>query len=321
MKVLVVRFSAIGDCVLAAWPVTAIRRKYPDAEIVWACESRCAPVIDTSTLASGLAQFPRERWKQRRWSPATWREQILYYTGLRKHRFDLGIDFQGHSKTALCLRLAAPARRFAARSTDVFAKWLNPVKFEWDTQRHEVEEYMRFVGMIESFETPTRPIVPDLSEERRAIRSLVDSRSRVVTIQTGAGAEDKRYPLGSWEAVAGALIEQGFTVAAIGAKSDARLETNGVVDWVGKLDLRHALAAVAESAIHLAGDTGTGHVAAASGVPVVSVFGPTPPERFRPYSDNAIVLKQSNSTASVTPDQVLSAVARLVPHHEPAISD
>ncbi|MBC8063619.1 MAG: hypothetical protein H7Y17_02220, partial [Chlorobia bacterium] len=41
------------------------------------------------------------------------------------------------------------------------------------------------------------------------------------------------------------------------------------------------MSAVAHSTIHLAADTGTGHMAAAFGVPFVSVFGPTDPKLFR----------------------------------------
>lgn len=321
LKILVVRFSAIGDCVMAAWPVTAIRQKYPDAEIVWACESRCGPVIDHKRLVTELSAFPRERWKRLRWSPMTWMEQIRQYSSLRKHRFDLGMDFQGHSKTALCLRLASPKRRFSARATDAFSKRLNPVDFHWDATRHEVDEYFRFLQTIEEFNPVERPFVPDVSEGRSAIRAEIGAGSKLITIQTGAGADDKRYPIDRWERVAESFIDHGFTVGVLGGPSDPRLPANGSVDWVGKLDLRGAIAAVAESAVHLAGDTGTGHIAAAYGVPTVSIFGPTPSARFRPYSSTSVVLQRGTRTDSVEPSEVLSAAYALLPHHEPAISD
>ena len=67
------------------------------------------------------------------------------------------------------------------------------------------------------------------------------------------------------------------------------------------------MAAVAESHLHLAGDTGTGHIAAAYGTPVVSVFGPTPPERYRPWSARARVLRDdSKSVEAVSPDLILA---------------
>ena len=72
-----------------------------------------APVVDENRLVNSVAEFPRDKWKANRWSPATWREQLRAYAGLRKHKFDWGLDLQGHSKTALALRIAKPKRRLA----------------------------------------------------------------------------------------------------------------------------------------------------------------------------------------------------------------
>ena len=96
-RVLIVRFSAIGDCIMAAWPVSSIRKAWPDSWIAWAVQMRCSPVVDTATLVDSRHIFPRERWKRSGWSPAVWREQLVAYSRLRRQRLDYGFDFQGHS--------------------------------------------------------------------------------------------------------------------------------------------------------------------------------------------------------------------------------
>ena len=70
-RFLLVRFSAIGDCVLSAWAATAIRHKYPEAYLCWAVESRCAAVVDRQRLVTRVCEMPRDRWKKARWSPKT----------------------------------------------------------------------------------------------------------------------------------------------------------------------------------------------------------------------------------------------------------
>ncbi|MBX7135486.1 MAG: glycosyltransferase family 9 protein [Fimbriimonadaceae bacterium] len=311
MKVLLVRFSAIGDCVMAAYAATAIRRQNPDAEIVWAAETRCCPVIDDVNLANRVNEVPRDRWKKEH----KILEPLRHFLSLRKVGFDYGFDFQGHSKTAICLRLARPKVRWAARATDEFARRLNPTLLhDPNIPEHEVELNMRLVRMWQpGLQIPERPIMPTLADERRKVRSLIRTEGRLVTIQTGAGADDKIVPPEHWAFVARALIAEGFTVAAIGAPGDPRVDEPCVQNLVGALTLREAMAAVAESALHLAGDTGSGHIAAAYGIPLVSVFGPTPPERYRPWSPTASVLRDpSKATAAVSPDLILSAaLARL----------
>ncbi|RYG34251.1 hypothetical protein EON81_16025, partial [bacterium] len=80
--------------------------------------------------------------------------------------------------------------------------------------------------------------------------------------------------------------------------------------YVGKLPLRETLALVQASRLHVASDTGTGHMAAAVGTPVISVFGPTDPAVFRPYAKRGIVLRDGSNPADVTLEKLESEVRR-----------
>jgi ADP-heptose:LPS heptosyltransferase len=313
-RFLVVRFSAIGDCVMSAWAATSIRQKHPDAYICWAVESRCAPVIDRQTLCSRVYEFPRDRWKKRRWSPATWREQIAAYARLRRMRFDYGIDLQGHSKTALCLRIANPQRRVQARATDSLAARLNPMIGDPPAGMHTVEWNQKALQILGDFELPERPIMPDVERAERGL----------ISISVSAGKSDKAYPAELWGQVAQELQVQGYRIAFLGGPTDASILLEGTEDYVGKLGLERTMAVVAGSDLHLAADTGTGHMAAAYGVPVVSVFGPTNPDVYRPYRTNrtdCIVLKESERTADVKPAQVIRAAQELLDRRRVAVSD
>ncbi|MBS1713814.1 MAG: glycosyltransferase family 9 protein [Armatimonadetes bacterium] len=300
MKVLIVRFAAIGDCVMTTWPVTALREHLPEAHIVWAVQDRCAPVVDTDRLVSSLHVVPRDAWKRRRWSPAVWREQVLSYTALRRSGIDVGFDFQGHSKTALMLRLSGAKERFASRATDALAARLNPpVPCEGE---HEVERGLSLVRHRFAVMAPLRTVMPEVA-------TLL--KRGYVSLQTGTGEPDKSYPAEKWRDVAHRLVSAGLRVVTTGSGSDPRLDVTGVEETVGTLGLRETLAVVAGSDVHLAGDTGTGHAAAAYGVPVVSLFGRTDPARFRPWTPKGDVLRPSRSVTDIAPDDVVEACLRL----------
>lgn len=288
---------------MTAWAATAIRQKMPDAEIVWAVDPRCSPVIERERLVSNLALFPRDRWKRQRWSPRVWREQILAYAGLRKHRFDVGFDFQGHSKTALCLRLANPARRFAARATDALAAKLNPPIGSRPDDVHTVEWNHRVICRHADFDLPERPIMPDFPHE---------PDRKLVTIMVGAGQPEKTYPAALWTEVARALLRAGLRIAFLGGPTDGPIQLEGSEDHVGKLPLEETMRMVACSAVHLASDTGTGHMAAAYGVPVVSVFSTMDPREYRPYTKRGIVLRQGADPSAVPPEAVIEAARSLL---------
>jgi ADP-heptose:LPS heptosyltransferase len=302
LNVLIVRFSAIGDCVMSAWAATAIRQRYPNANLVWAAESRCAPVIDRHKLASLVAEFPRDRWKRARWSPNTWREQMAAFARLRSIRFDVGFDLQGHSKTAVCLRLANPSQRFAARATDALAAKLNPVVPGREEGSHTVDWNHRVISAYEPFDRPEGPIMPPISGPKEG---------RLATISVSAGQPEKAYPLELWRHVANGLLSDGWRVEFLGGSNDPHIQLEGALDSVGMLPLGETMKRVAQSGVHLAADTGTGHMAAAYGVPVVSVFGPMDPREFRPYTDRGVVLREGRNPASVEPERVLEAARSL----------
>jgi ADP-heptose:LPS heptosyltransferase len=287
---------------MAAWAATAIRREHPEAFLGWAVESRCSPVIDRSELCSRVCEFPRDRWKKHRWSPGTWREQLASYARLRQLRFDYGIDLQGHSKTALCLRIANPEKRIAARATDSLAARLNPVHGIPRPGTHTVEWNQEVLSTLGYFEFPLRPTMAPAGEVQ----------PRLITISVSAGQPNKAYPLENWAAVAAHLRDAGYDVRFLGGPTDSKIAVEGTTDLVGELPLGKSMALVGQSRLHLAGDTGTGHMAAAYGVPVVSVFGPTDPAVFRPFTDRGTVLKQSERTADVSPQMVIEAAEAML---------
>ncbi len=306
---LIVRFSAIGDCVMASYVATAIRSALPQAVITWAVESRCMAMLDRERLLNRVVDFPRDRWHKARWSPGVWREQLGKFAELRKERYDFGMDLQGHSKTAICLRIARPTRRISAFATDTLAKRLNPLLAGDPDAKHRVERMMDAARTFGDFTVPERPIMPEPLPP--ATLGLPEGKP-IGTISTGAGAAIKQYPASQWAEVAEGLMARGFEVVLLGAVPDPRVQVVGAVNKVAQWNLTETLSAVAHSAIHLAADTGTGHMAAAFGVPFVSVFGPTDPKLYRPYSDRGTVLRRSENPGDVPPSEILAAVEGLL---------
>jgi ADP-heptose:LPS heptosyltransferase len=316
-RVLIARFSAIGDCVMSVPVAASIRRSFPEAGIVWAIEDRCVPVVDTERLVQHLHVFHRKRWKRERKSPRAWREQLLAYTSLRG-RFDFGIDLQGHLKTALCLRIAAPKHRISAYATDAVGRGLSRVAEGVRGERHCVEWYLEVLSQLGPFDRSVEFPMPKFEPERAELSPRLSVRP-LVTISVGAGEARKLYPIERWNEVGAALVALGYGVAFVGGPGDAAPSVEGALDLVGKLPLAQTMAAISLSRLHLAADTGSGHIAAAYGIPVVSVFGPTSAANYRPYQDGGIVLQNGPDPASVDPAEVIEAAARTLERTDHAV--
>ena len=269
-RFLLVRFSAIGDCVIATWAATAIRERYPDAYICWAAEERCLPVIDTARLINRVKDF--------------------------------GIDLQGHLKTAVCLKFSYPKQRIGCHATDAVSRMLNPFPESMPVDAHWVEWQNHVLNRLGTFTLPDRPIMP----------AVPPRQSRMVTISTSAGHPTKVYPAQKWAEVASQLLSEGFQITFLGGKGDPEVEVEGAQNCVGRLSLAESMAMVASSELHMAGDTGTGHMAAAYGVPVVSIFGHMDPRNYRPYTKNGRVLRRGTEARNIEPEEVLAAARDLM---------
>jgi heptosyltransferase-1 len=99
--------------------------------------------------------------------------------------------------------------------------------------------------------------------------------------------------------------EQGLleaAVAASGGAAQARV-----------CSLAQLIALTGRARLFIGGDTGPLHLAAARGIPVVAIFGPTNPARNGPFGGPGIVLRSPASTTSharrAQPDKSLLAIS------------
>jgi heptosyltransferase I len=296
-KILVVRFSAMGDCIMSAWALTGLRHTLPQAHITWAVQDRFAPVIDRSRLVDSIVFADTEHWKKHRGAPTTWLSQFRMFSALRKEKFDVAFDLQGQVKTAFCLRLSGATKRFATRTADGMAQRLNPSIDCLLGSVHEVEASHRLLNSWHEFQIPAKPLMPPVHE----------IPNNQIIIQTGSGHPHKKLSQNRWHQVAKELIAQGHEVTAIGGPSDDPIYTEGVTNLVGQINLERALDLVANAKLHISADTGTAHAASAYGVPAVTIFGKTDPNRYRPFGNNVTILRPGPEPDDITAEEIIRA--------------
>lgn len=301
-KVLIVRFSAIGDCVMTAWSVTSIRNEFPNAHITWAVEKRCRETIDCDHLVNQVAIFDRAKEPS---SLVRFQRLLRSYLSLREQRYDWGIDFQGHGKTALALRIARPRKRLAVSGSDFFSARLNPRLKAPAPGLHIIEKNQLALSYFGDFFLPERPLMP--------VPPLKSGQPDPdVVIAVGAGQPAKTWPISKWEETAHLLSQSGLQITFIGGAKDPHPRATLGRDCVGKLSLAESMALIARARIVLCGDTGAGHIAAAYGVPVVSIFGPTSPATYRPWTITGTVLHNGPSVDDVSVEEAVDAVLGMV---------
>ena len=355
-RILVVKLDEVGDFVLATPFLRGLRASAPQARIVLAVRPAVADLAAPCPHVDAVvAPHPKSGGgiDLRAVTPGA----AAAFAEAFRAGFDLTLvpryDFDRHGATAL----AANSR---ARAVLGFSETVTPWKASGNAGfdraythrltpppgRHEVEQnldLLRFAGGV--------PVDAGVelyltSEDRaEAARLLADAGGeRIIAVAPGAAALRREYPPERLAAViAVAAVALGARVAVLGtgleraaAERIAAALPGRVLDLTGRTGLRPAAAVIERTAGLIAMDSGPAHLGAAVGVPV-AVFSCHPeggnpnhyhaPERFRPWSDRALVLRPKTAVppcttscsagephciAAIDPDEAARAIAALL---------
>jgi heptosyltransferase-2 len=257
VKILVIRFSAIGDILLTFPVVEALQYKYPTAEIHFLTKPSNKPVLD---LLSSKVQ------------PRFLQESLLETANqLRGERYDLVIDLHNNLRTFLLqlLMLKGSWNRFRKLN---FQKWLF-TSFKWNTlpKVHVVERYAQAASV--------NPISVTLAvnNANHVVESLP---SNYVAWVLGATFSTKQYPLSK-------LIETierlDMPIVLLGGDKENLLASSlhahfpSLISYVGKTSLSEAALVLSKAKVVVTNDTGLMHLAAFYAKPMVCIWGNTVP--------------------------------------------
>jgi ADP-heptose:LPS heptosyltransferase len=170
--------------------------------------------------------------------------------------------------------------------------------------RHQAEESAELVRRagVQTLEPwPRLPLQADhLAEADRWLAENGVSRDRpICAMHLGAFYDVKLWPVQRFAGVAERLHrDRGTQIVVIGGPPEADLARTfaSSIDFpcaiaVGKTSLLLTAAIVARSDVFIGGDSGPAHIAAYVGAPVVVLFGPGNPEKYRPLSPRVIVMQ------------------------------
>lgn len=233
---------------------------------------------------------------------------------LRRQRFDAALLINHSFRSALTVFLAGiPVR--VGHDKEMRRRLLtHPVAYD-----EAVFEAWSSYDLLKPFGIDAereRPRLPITEEERRKGREMLQGAT--VGLQPGARYVEKQIPPDVTAAIGKALQADGHRIALLGGPDEAEsadrmaeLLGGNVVSLVGKTNVRGTLGALSELELMIGSDTGLMHLAAASGCPTVTVFGPTPARKWgHDYPPHSVLQAPDGQMANTSADAVLEAARR-----------
>jgi ADP-heptose:LPS heptosyltransferase len=114
----------------------------------------------------------------------------------------------------------------------------------------------------------------------------------------GMAMHSKRWPSEHFAQVADTLAaEFGWQVILLAGPEDSGIVNavrsqmqTPVTPFIGELSFAQIAALTNKASLYIGNDTGLSHIAAASGAPTVTIFGPSDPARYAPYTPRTLAL-------------------------------
>ena len=294
-RLLVVTLSNIGDVVLTTPVLEALATYFPNTIIDLFADARSAQLLTAAPYVGEIFLYNKR---------AGWYERLRFLRELRCRRYRLVVDLRG---PVVAYLLRAEQRLFKPRRRAVGI--------------HAVEEHFAALTNLlpHSAPPPCRLYLRD-ADLLLASELLADlPGKRWLAVAPGANWPGKKWPHEHYRGLL-ALAAKRFDAAIIlGAGqdlADAQAITSDALPHVitaGNTELRTAAAVLARAQAFVGNDSGLGHIAAALGVPTLSVFGPGDPARYRPWGPRSrIVQAPHNDLARLTPQSVWLALEALL---------
>ena len=298
-RILVVKFGSLGDIVHCLPSVAQLRTAFPEAEIDWLVERKNKTAIELSGIDVRIVPIDTYHWRN---SPSigSAREIAEFFWALRTDGYDCAIDFQGLIKSAFVAYLSgAPLRigwerDFLKESVSqlFYTEVVKPKRIHIIDQQMEL---LKPLGVEPDWyaEVPLRAS----AAAKKSVADKLKGLSDFVLINPGGNWTTKVWHAARYGELAGRLMKDGIPVAVTWGPGEegmvkelVRAAGNGVRQIPSTLE---ELVALCEKArLFVGGDTGPMHFAAASGTPIVSIFGPTSSDRNGPFRREDIVVER-----------------------------
>jgi len=296
-KILVIRFSSIGDILLVSPLLRVLHARFPNAEIDFLVKKRFADLVRYNPYVTQVFEFDEKRGL---------RDLRIHKEKIKNSHYDLLIDIHKNFRSAY-VRYGAGARYVATYSKMRWPRFVLIIT-KLNMYPRLLSIYKRYLLSVADFGVQDDNqgldiFFPDeyrVSAHKTLLENGFQNKKLKIGLAPGAGYFTKRWLPEYYAELADKLAEDlNAEILLFGDRNDlciTRLITRQMntpaIDMAGELSILETVAALERCDVLVCNDTGLMHIGCALKKKVVAVFGPTTEELgFFPVGENARVVQ------------------------------
>jgi heptosyltransferase-2 len=302
-KILIIRSGSIGDVLMTTPLIRAIRKKYPKAKISYLVGEWSKEVLKDNKNIDQIITFKDEIVFKKKFF-----EILKLIRQIRSKKFDICFVLDKHFLWTLFAFFCNIQFRIGFdRFGEGFANNLN---IKYDGTKYELDYYLNIAKLL-NVNIKNKKMEMFLTEkDKKFVYNFIKKNKlkNIIGIAAG-GAENpgqrmfiKRWPKENYISLIDKLIDK-HNILLLGGKNDYQLNEsikneilrknekikNKLINLAGKTTIKQSVALIDKCKYFITHDSGPMHIATLTKTRLITLFGPTPAERFAPK--NAIVIK------------------------------
>jgi lipopolysaccharide heptosyltransferase I len=299
-KILVIKPSSLGDIVHSLPFLNAVKDTFPSAEIHWVVAKGLEGLLENHPMVKRPWIINKDQWKNLKGI----KETVIEFKGLFKklgdESYDIVIDLQGLLRSGILTYITRSPVRVGFKEAREGSSLFYTHKVRGGMEIHAVDRYLKIASAVGCEVEDVKFPMP-LIKESENVKKLKEDIGDYAVLVPGARWKTKRWLPANFGKLASML---DIKTVIVGSSSDTEIAKGiefcsggKVLSMAGKSDIKELISIIRGARYVITNDSGPMHIAAAFGIPVVAIFGPTNPVRTGPYGKNNIIVKSDISCA------------------------
>jgi len=297
-SIVVIKPCCLGDLLMTTPLLEVIQQNYPDATLTYVAGTWSKVIVEHVPAVSNVIDCGTVGIAGR----YTLRNYMLLALRLRRQHFDLAFVLDRSPILTLLPWFAGIPRRVGPDSLGRGFSLTNrvPVSSSPERLQHQAEIYLDLARALKLVVNhPSMHFVPT-EEEQQQVPFTPDIAHPPAAVFIGGGSNPgmeltaKRWPVERYREIVYKLVhERNAQVLLIGGSDDVALNQSlmhdldvpqgSVLHLAGTTTFGESAALLQRCVLFIGNDSSPMHLAAAVGIPVIAIFGPTSPQEYGPY--------------------------------------
>lgn len=336
MKIAIVRLSALGDIIVGAVFLAAIKERFANAQIEWFVDERFGAILEHSPYIDKLHPIALKS------TLTTFNPLKIFklFKSLRAYEYDIVIDMQGLIKSALITQMLKAPKKVGFDCTSA-REGLSAFFYSQKVSIAYNEPVLKrnFTLLSHALNLPKKEISEGLSSRSKVFSyqdspkidalNLNENKPKILFVLETSKI-NKTYPIERFKELA--LMLENFQICLLWHADEDKanalygaLKHKRDVLLLPKLTLNEVKALLFKMDLIIGGDTGITHLAWALQKPSITLYGNTPMERFKLESpinvsltgnSNANYHKKDFSIQNIEPKKIKECVLNILKEKE-----